>query len=168
MADVTYKVEFELTEGVSESTKEVTESVDKSILPKESPVKKGFIKDKNTKKAIMLGYSIYKVASGVIRAQNVNDMTLRGDNLAAKMNQERTALIDKFVGTGFSLAMGVAIKGTLGWMVIAQQALSLATEAITVAMENRQLLAQNRQEKYLNQYEATRFARNTTTESIRW
>lgn len=167
MADVTYKVEFEMT-GEEEVNKEVTESVDKSILPKETPAKKGFITDPNTKKAIMYGYSAYKVATSIYNAQRQNDMTLRGDNLAAKMQQEKTALTDRFVGTAFSMAMGIAVKGTLGVMFIARQALQLASEAISISMENKQIMEQNRQEKYLNQFEQMRFARNTTTEKIRW
>ena len=167
MADVTYKVEFEMT-GEEEVNKEVTESVDKSILPKETPAKKGFIKDPGSKKAIMFGYSVYKIATSVGQAQRLNDMTLRGDNLAAKMSQEKKALVDKFVGTGFSFAMGIAVKGTLGWAFIARQALQLATEAVSISMENRQIMEQNRQEKYLNQFEQTRFVKNTTTEAIRW
>ena len=66
------------------------------------------------------------------------------------------------------MAMGIAVKGTLGVMFIARQALQLASEAISISMENKQIMEQNRQEKYLNQFEQMRFARNTTTEKIRW
>lgn len=167
MSDVTYRVEFELTEGGGGERQEATQTVDKNVLPKNQPTKRGFIEGK-TGKQIMLAYGVYKMANTIAETQKINDMTLRGDNLAAKMHQEKIARRDKVVGSLFSFGMGFAIKGTVGAMFIAMQAFKIANEAITISYENSNLIKQSKQEKYINQFEQARFVRNTTTESIRW
>lgn len=162
---MTYKVEFELTEATQRQ--EVKETIDKSVTPKAQPTKRGFIESK-TSKPIMLAYATYSLFNAVTQAQKINDMTLRGDNLAAKMTQEKNARRDKFVSSAFSFTMGIAIKGTIGGLFIVNEALKIASQAMAIAMQNKQLLEQSRQERYINQFEQSRFVRNTTTESIRW
>ena len=166
MSDVTYKVEFELTEGATE-TQEATQTIDKNVLPKTQPTKRGFIEKKAAKQVMML-YGVYKIASAMVETQRINDMTMRGDNLAAKMHQEKIARRDKAVGSLFSFGMGFAVKGKIGGIMIAMEAIKIANEAISISMENRNLIRQSQQEKYINQFEQARFVRNTTTESIRW
>lgn len=162
-----YKVEFELSEATERQ--EIKETIDKSVMPKEQPTQRTIQQfTKQNKKGIMLGYAVYKLGGAIVETQALNDMTLRGDGLAAKMRQEKSQRTDKIVGSLFSFGMGVAIKGTVGGMFIAAQALKLATQAIAISMENQNLIKQNRQEKYINQFEQSRFTRNTTTERIRW
>lgn len=165
MPDITYKVEFELTEPPVEET--TTQSVDKSLMPKKNPAKKGFI-EKKTAKAVMLSYGVYKTTQTISTTRTTNNMTLRGDNLAAKMFQERQARTDRLVGTAFSIGMSVAVKGTLGLLFIGMEAFKLASEAVNIAMANKNLLDRSRQEKYANALEQARFVRNTTTEKIKW
>lgn len=166
MSDVVYKVEFDVNQITNEN-EEITESVSRSPKPKTTPSKKGFITEKSAK-PIMFAWGAYKMGQAAFNRQEMNNMTLRGDNLAARMYQERTARQEKYINSGFTLAMGIAIKGTIGGMFIAMEAFKLATEAINISVENRNLLAQMRMEKYINSIEQTRFVRNTTTESIRW
>ena len=100
----------------------------------------------------MFAWGAYKMGQAAFNRQEMNNMTLRGDNLAARMYQERTARQEKYINSGFTLAMGIAIKGTIGGMFIAMEAFKLATEAINISVENRNLLAQMRMEKYINFY----------------
>lgn len=160
-----YKVEFELSEPLARE--EMTDTISTDKMPKKSPSKKGFIEQK-TAKPIMFAYTVAQTGRAIVNTQALNDMTLRGDTLAAKMKQEKMARNDKLFNMGINVAMGLAIKGTLGAAFLAAQALKLATDAVSVAMENQNLIRRTQQEKYINSQEQTRFVRNATTESIRW
>lgn len=169
MADVTYKVEFSVTEDLEKKeTEELTEVVSSSPTPKKArSTKKGLI-DKKTAKTVVFAYSVYTLTSNFVAKSQMNNMTLRGDNLAAKIKQDKKSQMDKYVSTGFSLGMAIAMKGTLGILAIGMEAFKLASEAINIALENKNLIAQLQNEKYISALEQSRFIRNSTTEQLRW
>lgn len=169
MADVVYKVEFELNETVADDNKEATETVPKSPLPQgnKDTVKKLKL-NKRHRRTIAFSMGVAKLTYGSVVSERANAMALRGDTLAAKRYQEKHARIDKYASTAFTMGMGFMMKGTLGFIAIGFEAFRLASEAIKIGIENRYKLAQFQMEKYVSVLESERFVRNATTEALKW
>lgn len=168
MADVTYKVEFELSESVSSEEKKEVKSPEPKESDKIGRQQKGLLDGKILRR-FMIGYGIYKMGANVVQTQRFNEATFRGDNLAAIKQKERSERIDSVMSSAIRIGGGLLITGAKGGMLmLAFTALQIANKSIQMSMENAQRLQELRAERYVATMERERFVRNATTEQLKW
>lgn len=166
MADVVYKVEFELQETISSEERKEAKSPD----PKDSDMvaRKGLIDGKYLRR-FMVGYGIYKIGANYVQTKRFNEATFRGDNLAAIKQKERSERIDSVVSSTLRIGGGLLVKGAKGGaLMVAFTALQVASKAMQLSLDNANRQQQIRAERYVASMEQERFVRNATTERIKW
>lgn len=167
MADVIYKVEFELQESVSSEAKKEA----KKPEPKESDKigrNKGIL-DSKVLRRFMIGYTIYKTGASLVQMQQQVDATFRGDNLAALKQKEKNERVNNIIASTLKITGGLLVKGAKGGaMMLAFTAIEIATKAIQMSIENSNRLKELRAERHVATMEQARFVRNATTEQIKW